>query len=129
MAKFVGEHLFSQVEKRSHLRDLVDALEQLLACPDVQAQYPQAMANTTECLQHGRCLLDKGFTQGHLSELARRFEPMIKTHPRWEPPLAEMPDGTRREPEWYSRLERLHDRVAEAAQRLCELGEVRYSDG
>lgn len=128
MTKFVGEHVYSEDERRSHLRDFVEAMEQLLASPDLQEQYSESLTNYQECLRRGRLLLDSGFTQADLSALSRSFQPALWTHPHWDPPLTEMPDRTRREPEWYLRFERLHERAATAAERLRVLGEVRYSD-
>jgi hypothetical protein len=128
MTRFVGEHVYSEDEKRSQLHDFVSAMEQILASPDLQEHFPEALTNYAECLHQGRLLLDAGFTQADLSALSRSFQPVLWTHPHWDPPLIEMPDGSRHEPEWYSRFERLHEHAAKAAERLRVLGEIKYSD-
>jgi hypothetical protein len=127
MTKFVGEHVYSHDEKQSHLRDFVDAMELLLASPDLQDQYPEWQTHYVGCLRCGRLLLDTGFTQVDLSALSRSFQPALWAHPHWNPPLIEMPDGTWREPEWFLRFERIHEQAAKAAERLRVLGEVKHS--
>jgi hypothetical protein len=102
-------------------------MEQILASADLREQFPQSVTDFTECLRRGRLLLDAGFTQADLSSLSGSFRPVLRTHPRWDPPLIEMPDGTWEQPEWYSRLERLHEHAANAAERLRVLSELHYS--
>jgi hypothetical protein len=128
MTKFVGEHDYSDDEKRSHLCDFVDAMKKLLASPDLREQYPQCLAAYTECIERGRLLLVRGFTQTDLSALSRSFQPVLWSHPHWDPPTIQRPDGKWFEPEWYSRLESFHQPAADAARHLNVVGELKYSD-
>jgi hypothetical protein len=127
VTKFIGKHVYSHDEKHSQLLELVSALEILLASPELFEHYPESVRNFTECLRLARSLVDRGFTQEQLSELSRTFMPVLWAHPHWNPPLIQSEDGTWREPDWYPRFEKIHERATTAVQQLLVLSELHYS--
>lgn len=114
------EHFFSPTERRTQLVGLVAALDDLIPVLAVTPGYGGRVPEFAAALVRARSLLDDGFEQADLSELARAVPSLF--HPRWEPPLERTADGSWQEADWYRSLADKLEPALAAAETLRTIG-------
>jgi hypothetical protein len=116
-------HYYSQVERATHLKELVGALEALLPELERSGKYPAKQLDYKRACERAKELLLEGFTQEDLSALSRSVPRLFWLHKEWMPPLESIKAGGGfGEPEWFRSLEPLEAKVSEAAEKLRVVG-------
>ncbi len=114
---------YSDDDRRKQLRELAAGLDELVQILPTISEYADATPRFQHCLDNTRKLLGDRFTTEQLQELSHQVSPVIDQHPHWDPPLEQQPDGSYREPAWFSVLEPVHTRVMKYARLLRVIGE------
>ena len=115
---------YTQKDREGHLRELVDALQDLIDGLSTTGVYADEKVQYQLALAKALALLGTGFSQEELGNLSREVPSLFWLHKEWNPPLEPTPDGKGyREPEWFKFLEPLEQRATNAASTLRQVGE------
>jgi len=111
-------------ERATELAELADALTELIGVLLREQLFPEAVPWFQEYRERVlACAGGPTPEQAELNELARDVPAVIDLHPRWEPPLCRLEDGSYAIEDWYVRLQPAHSRVQRAAFSLRITGE------
>ena len=106
----------------TQLDALVRALDALVAHLPSVPDYANSTDTFRRYTEAVRALVANGYTQSDLNDISRAFPAIIHTHPHWDPPLVQTPNGRFFVPPWFPELERLHAVCADAAGVLRVIG-------
>jgi hypothetical protein len=118
-------HYYSELERRQHLQNLVDALAVFIPALEKSKHYADRVIAFQQALVETKRLLAESFVQEDLSNLSRNVPKLFWLHKDWQPPLESFTPESGRivEPEWFKQLEPLELSVSEAAEKLRVVGE------
>lgn len=115
-------YFYTVEDRRQQLHQLVDRLLRLIPLlepyselSDKQSVYRSAQNRALELLEHG-------FSQEELTALGRSIPDLFYRHREWEPPAEQMPDGSWKNADWFSRIEERLQPVLKAAEQLASIG-------
>ena len=106
----------------TQLDALVRALDALVAHLPSVPDYANSADTFRQYCDAVRALVADGYVQSDLNDISRAFPAVIHTHPHWDPPIVQAPDGSFSVPPWFPELERLHTACADAAEVLRVVG-------
>ncbi len=115
-------HIFTQDEKRKHLSTFIRYVDLLCAhlpkCDDLSCKLEDFQIYRSEAEE----MVQNGFIQDDLTELSCSVKSIIHLHKEWMPPMIETNSGWT-VPDYYPKLEELHEKVMTTARELRAIGE------
>lgn len=118
----MAEHFYTTRDRERQLEELARAMGELIPVVRGIPEFSGRACEYERALTEVERLRREGFDQGQLSALSRSVPDLFYRFKEWSPPSERLPDGTWREPEWFTGLEAKLQPALAAARRLGEIG-------
>ena len=118
----MAEHRYTIRERRRQLKSLAKSLRELIPTVAANPEFSDRTPLYQVALDETERLLQQGFVQEDLSNLAKSIPDLFFRHKEWMPPVEETDDGKSVQPEWFVKLESRLVPVLRNAMILRELG-------
>ena len=114
-------HIYTHNDKMEQLKDFIRSVDALCVYLPSCGEFSSKTENFQVYQRIAKELIDRDLNQNNFNELSLSVKPIIHLHKEWMPPLEETNSGWS-VPDYFPKLEELHEKVMKSAFKLRTVG-------